>query len=226
MILTAMSELDGGNHRDWLADCRRRVVEFRAPWLSKHSPGEQMTGRDIVDAIRPLLSEEMLFLIDGGNIGQWAHMALGDHYPGRWLTCGASAVVGWGIPGAMAARLAEPERPILLLSGDGAFGFTITELESAARQELPFVVVVANDSAWGIVVCGQRDAWGSTVACETRDIRFDQIAESMGARGIRVTDPAKITGTIQEGFGSPVPVVIDVPIRVFSPTNAKAQGSC
>jgi len=210
------------DHGKWIQICRSRVEEFRRPWTSKVTTGEQMTGRDIVEAIRPLLSEELILLIDGGNIGQWAHMALADHYPGRWITCGASAVVGWGIPGAMAARLAEPDRPILLLSGDGAFGFTVTELESAARQDLPFVAVVANDSAWGIVVCGQRESWGSTVACETCEIQFDRIAEAMGARGVRAVDPSGIGRAIERGFSERVPTVIDVPIRVHSPTDAKS----
>jgi acetolactate synthase-1/2/3 large subunit len=179
-----------------------------------------MTGRDVVDAIEPLLTEDLLFLIDGGNIGQWAHMVLGDHYPSSWLTCGASAVVGWGIPGAMAARLSHPDRPVLLLSGDGAFGFTLAELESAARQGLHFVAIVANDSAWGIVVCGQRQ-WESTVACETCEIRFDKAAEAMGARGIRVSSGPELTEVAGDALGREEVTVIDVPIGIYSPTDAR-----
>ena len=211
-------------HDSWVELCRKRRDEFRSPWVKTIKPREFMTGREIVDAIRPILSDELIFLIDGGNIGQWAHMALADHYPSRWLTCGASAVVGWGIPGAMAARLTFPERPILLLSGDGAFGFTLTELESAARQELPFVAVVANDSAWGIVVCGQKEAWeGHTIACETKEIRFDKAAEALGAKGLRVKSPEELTSAIRNGFTEDVPVVIDVPIRVKSPKDSKKE---
>ncbi len=212
-------------HAGWLETCRSRWAEFRRAWIGEQVCSEPMSGRDIVEAIRPLLSEDLLFLIDGGNIGQWAHMALGDHYPSNWLTCGASAVVGWGIPGAMGVRLADQSRPILLLSGDGAFGFTLSEIESAARQNLPFVAVVANDSAWGIVVCGQKAAWGSTIACETSDIRFDQVAKALGARGIRVTDPGKLTSAIRTALRRRETTVIDVPIRVCSPTDARrAQG--
>ncbi len=207
----------------WLELCRSRWEEFRQPWITEAPSKPSMTGRDIVESIRPILSEDLLLLIDGGNIGQWAHMALADQYPGRWLTCGASAVVGWGIPGAMGARLAEPDKPILLLSGDGAFGFTITELESAVRQDLPFVAVVANDSGWGIVVCGQRQAWGSTVACETCEIRFDQVAEALGAKGMRINKPSRLTTAIKEAFSDGVPTVIDVPIQVYSPTDAKRE---
>ncbi len=214
----------GGKHRDWLNRCRNKLEEFRGPWTKPVPSRGFLTGQDIVEAIRPTLSENVILLIDGGNIGQWAHMVLADHYPSRWLTCGASAVVGWGIPGAMGARLEHPDRPILLLSGDGAFGFTPTELESAVRQELPFVAVVANDSAWGIVVCGQRDAWkGRTVASETREIRFDRLAEALGARGLRIERAHDLTKAIVDGFSQAVPTVIDVPTRVISPSDAKRE---
>jgi acetolactate synthase-1/2/3 large subunit len=220
--LALSCEAGSGPHGSWVQTCRERREEFRKAWVEGPRPDGPMTGRDVVDAIRPTLTDEVLFLIDGGNIGQWAHMVLGDRYPSSWLTCGASAVVGWGIPGAMGARLAFPERPILLLSGDGAFGFTVTELESAVRQDLPFVAVVANDSGWGIVVCGQKEAWGgSTVASETREIRFDMIADAVGAKGLRVKDPAQLTRAIKAGFKERVPTVIDVPIRVLSPHDAK-----
>ena len=108
--------------------------------------------------IKAILDEQdPVFLLDGGSIGRWAHMILFDRHPAHWLTCGASGVVGWGLPGAIAAKLAHPERPVLLLSGDGSAGFTVTEIETALRFHTPYVGVIADDSAWGIVVDGQRE---------------------------------------------------------------------
>ena len=132
-------------HRAWLEEARKRDRAFRAPWIEAPAPSAPpMTGRHIVDALRPFVKDDALFLVDGGNIGQWAHMALCDRYPGYWLTCGASGVVGWGLPGAIAAKWAYPDRPVILLSGDGSIGFTLTEFESAVRHGTPFVVVLAD----------------------------------------------------------------------------------
>jgi len=223
--LSDASKAGPSRHAEWIGLCQERLADFRRPWVGGPIHRKIKTGRDIVDAIRPLLSEDVLFLIDGGNIGQWVHMALADRYPARWLTCGASAVVGWGLPGAMGARLAYPDRPILLLSGDGAFGFTPTELESAARQGLPFVAVVANDSAWGIVVCGQRDQWkGRTLASQTSEIRFDRVANALGAKGVRVRDAHSLAAAIKAGFKRKIPTVIDVPIRICSPADCRTKG--
>jgi len=211
-------------HKKWLEEARERWRLFRVRWTEKPSPvTKPMSGLHIVEAIRPLLTDDVVFLIDGGNIGQWAHMVLADHYPSRWLTCGASAVVGWGIPGAMAAKLAYPNRFVLLLSGDGAFGFTVTELESAVRQKLPFVAVVANDSAWGIVVSGQRSAFGEEGVISSRfgAIRFDQVAKALGANGLRVEDPKKLTSAIRSGFSADCPTVIDVPTSLGGPADVE-----
>lgn len=218
--LRELAEKLSASHSEWLKEARERWRKFRYRWVERHPPADKpMTGWHIVKAIRPLLSEEVIFLIDGGNIGQWAHMVLADHYPGRWLTCGASAVVGWGLPGAMAARLVYPDRPVLLLSGDGAFSFTLSEIESAVRHRLPFVAVVANDSAWGIVVSTQRSRFGDegVVASRFGDIRYDKVAEALGAKGLRIDDPHELRQAVEEGFSSKTPTIIDVPVSVLGP---------
>ena len=209
--------------RPWLQEARCRDREFRWRWLEEPAPdAPPMTGRHIVDALRPFLDDEAVFLIDGGNIGQWAHTALAHRrYPSTWLTCGASAVVGWGLPGAMGARLAYPDRPIILLSGDGAFTFTVAELESAARQELPFVVVLADDCAWGIVVSGQCQSYGEegVVCSRMGPIDYVRMAESFGCLGLRAETPADIGASIERGLKAERPTVVHVPIVTGGPAD-------
>jgi len=217
-----LSSLVDSTHKEWLKEARERWRKFRARWVERLPPADKpMTGWHIVNAIRPLLTEDVVFLIDGGNIGQWAHMVLADHYPSHWLTCGASAVVGWGLPGAMAAKLVYPDKPVLLLSGDGAFSFTLAEIESAVRHDLPFVAVVANDNAWGIVVSTQRSRYGEEGVLASRfgNIRFDKVAEALGAKGLRVDNPHELRKAVEEGFSSKVPTIIDVPVSVLGPAD-------
>ncbi len=208
------------SHENWLSDARKSHTEFYSRWAESPVRTEPMTGAHIVDALKTVITEETIFLVDGGNIGQWAHMVLcPDRYPAHWLTCGASAVVGWGVPGAMAARLTFPDRPILLLSGDGAIGFGIPEFESATRQNIPFVTVLADDRAWGIVVTGQRKSRGPIVASEFSSVQFSKVAEGFGARGIRVEKPEEIAPAIKEGFDSDKPTLIHVPIVARGPAD-------
>ncbi|MGQ9630646.1 MAG: thiamine pyrophosphate-binding protein [bacterium] len=217
-----LKRLGAKPHVGWFEEARRRDREFRARWIeSPAPPSPPITGRHIADELRPFLTEDVIFLVDGGNIGQWAHMALCDGYPPNWLTCGASGVVGWGLPGAIAAKLAHPERPVMLLSGDGAFTFTIAELECAVRHRTPFVVVLADDRAWGIVVSGQEKRYGpeGVLASRMGPIRYDLVAEGFGAAGIRVERPEEIGPAVERGLKADRPTVIHVPISTLGPAN-------
>lgn len=205
----------------WLAEAQRRHAEFLATRAgSPKGRGAATTGADIAEAIGEVLTDETYFLVDGGNIGQWVHMAMADRYPCRWLTCGRSAVIGWGIATAAAVRAHDAEAPIILLSGDGSATFTIAELECAARQELPFVAVIADDSAWGIVLSGIRQTGGPSVGAELGPIDFAKVAEGFGCRGIRVDRPSAIAGAIRRGLAeSRVPTVIHVPMATGGPAD-------
>ncbi len=206
--------LEAGKHEangEWLKEAKQRYRDFHQAW-KKAPSAPPTTGLHIIHAIRKVVTEDTFLLVDGGNIGQWFHMAMCDRYPARWMTCGASGVVGWGIPSAMAVRSLYPDHPVLLLSGDGSACFTIAELEAATRQNLPFVCVVADDSAWGIVISMCRRRGSVPVGAKLGEIRFDRVAEGFGARGIRIEDPRKLPGAIREGFKAHCPTVIHVPI--------------
>ena len=204
---------------DWMADARSRKEVFRTRVVSTKRPEERCHALDVVEAIGNVLTDETTLVIDGGNIGQWAHQVLSDRYPGHWLTCGASGVVGYGIPGAMAARLLDPDRPVILLSGDGASTFTIAELESASRQSLPFVMVLADDEAWGITLTGHEKKYGRGITSELGPIDFVMLGRSLGALGVRVDSPDGIEPAIREALTAPQPTVIHVPIAKSNPAH-------
>jgi acetolactate synthase-1/2/3 large subunit len=202
----------------WLREVQARNQQFRTRWAKPPAPAP-MTGHHLVEALRGVLTDQTIFLIDGGNIGQWAHVLLWDRYPGHWLTCGASAVVGWGLPAAIAAKLLNPTRPVLLLSGDGALGFTITELETAVRHRTPIVVVVADDQAWGIVASDQKRSLGEPIASLLGPVDYARVAQGFGARGVTVSQPDELGPAIREAFASGQPTLIEVPIALGGPTD-------
>ena len=138
----------------------------------------------------------------------------GDRYPGHWLTCGASGVVGWGIAGGVAAKLAFPDRPVVVLSGDGAIGFGLVELETAVRQNAPFVVVLADDRCWGSVVSGQRHRYGEegVVGSMLGQVDYAKVAEGLGAVGVRVERAEEIGPAVARGLASGRPTLVYVPV--------------
>ena len=202
----------------WLAEAGRRRDAHRVRCVEAAAQlGPATNGKDVVEAIGQVMTDQTIMLIDGGNIGQWFHQLMANRYPGHWLTCGASGVVGWGLPGAMAARAVEPDRPVILLSGDGAFTFTIAELECAARQGLNFVAVVADDEEWGISVTGQQQRFGRTLYAKLGPTRLDQVAEGFGCRGVRVEEKTQLAPALRDALEADRPTVIHVPIVPSTP---------
>lgn len=199
-------------HTDWLAEAQKRRDEFKAKILASAERGNAVHALDIVEALQATITEDTIMVVDGGNIGQWFHQTCCDRYPSRYLTCGASGVVGFGVAGAMAARVGFPERPVILLSGDGSLTFTIAEIECAARQGLPFVVILADDEAWGITATAHVKQFGRAIASTLGPIRFDLVAQGFGARGVRVPRAAEIAPAIREALSADRPTVIHIPI--------------
>ena len=212
-LATLAGEREGWANDEWLAEVRATREALKAQYAGLCVGDEcPMPGLRICQEIQPFLQRDLTFLLDGGNIGRWAHLWLFDRHPSHWMTCGASGVVGWGVPGAVAARLARPDRPVLLLSGDGAAGFTFTDVETALRFGTPYVMVVAHDAAWGIVADAQPPE--RRVACELGEIRFDRLAQALGARGVYIEEPSALAPAIEEGLGLDTVTVIQVPTEL------------
>ena len=217
-LTEACQRLDCPPSAAWLAEaCRRRTAYRQRCLQAAEKLPTGVNARDVVLAVGQVLTDDTILLVDGGNIGQWFHQLLLDRYPGHWVTCGASGVVGWGLPGAMAARALHPDRPVILLSGDGSFTFTIAELECAARQGLGFVAVVADDERWGISVTSHMQKHGQPLYSTLGPTRLDQVAEGFGCRGVRVERKEALVPVLRAALTADRPVVIQVPIVPGSP---------
>lgn len=117
----------------------------------------------------------------------------------------------------MAARLVFPDRPVILLSGDGAFTFTVAELECAVRQKIPFVAVVADDLGWGITRIGHVRQFGEAIASSLGPIDFVKLAESLGARGVRAETAEAVRAELRDAIGRAEVTVLHVPISGGNP---------
>jgi acetolactate synthase-1/2/3 large subunit len=112
----------------------------------------------------------------------------------------------------MAARLVYPERPVVLLSGDGSFTFAPAEIECAVRQGLPFVAIVADDQAWGITRAGHEAKYGEAISSTLGPIDFVGMAQAFGARGVKAQSEEEIREELRSGVEAGEVTVIHVPI--------------
>ena len=167
----------------------------------------------LVKAVRDAVTDDTVFIGDGGNVVALAGKVVEVAEPGSWMDPGPYGTLGVGLPFAMAAKLARPQRRVLVLSGDGAFGLNGFEVESMVRQGLPAVVVVANDGAWTQIRAPQVALYGEERAVATKlgaRVRYDLFAQAMGGHGELVTEAAELDAAIARAFASGKPAVVNV----------------
>ena len=167
----------------------------------------------MIKEVREFFGEEANWALDGGNISLWGMLGGRVYRPRSYLshTTGASGHLGGGVSMALAAKMAQPDRPAYVLTGDGAFLFSVMELETASRLDLPVVTVIGNDRAYGMIKGAQDMAFEKRYCgVDFSDIRLDKVAEGMGCFGIRVTDPGEIKPALEKAVESGRPAVLDV----------------
>ncbi|MGQ9824373.1 MAG: thiamine pyrophosphate-binding protein [Desulfotomaculales bacterium] len=154
-------------------------------------------------------------VIDGGDAAIWGNLALPAKGPGQFLNIAGTSFgpLGVGIPYALAAKLAHPEKQVILITGDGAFGYGAMEYDTAVRYGIPFTAVILNDRCWGMIKRGEATRsspdW-DFVGLELGGARYDLIAEAMGGHGEYVTRPEEIGPALERALASGKPACVNV----------------
>ncbi|MFQ5828365.1 MAG: thiamine pyrophosphate-binding protein [Candidatus Methylomirabilia bacterium] len=186
-------------HRDLIEDLEARATETGPPHtMSVHK------------ALRPFLDEDACLVFEGSDFAFYGAAYHSSPRPRRWFTNGTLGMIGWGVPFGIGAKAALPDSRVVVLTGDGAFGFNGMELDTAVRHNIPVVVVVGNDSVWGIDYHQQVRLFGKVVATELLPSRYDKVAEALGAHGEYVETAEQLPGALERAFASGRPAVVNV----------------
>jgi acetolactate synthase-1/2/3 large subunit len=160
------------------------------------------------------LPRDVLYSWDGGDFVHWGRAMLSAREPGGWLRLGPLGAIGSSLPNALALQLAHPGRPVAVITGDGALGFYIAEMDTAVRHKLPIVVIVGNDAGWGLERELQSSAsGGATVACELQSTPYDAIMRAFGGGGETIERVEEVRPAVQRAFASGMPYCLNVKIR-------------
>jgi acetolactate synthase I/II/III large subunit len=179
-------------------DSRRRLEEFCS------ADAVPITHYRLAAEIARVVGPDAIVVGDGGDVVGCASKVVRLHRPGQWLDPGPLGCLGVGPSFALTAKLLHPERPVILVAGDGALGLNGMELETAVRFGLPFVCVVGNDGGWGQIRNPQLSFYGEAraVATSLPVTRFDLFAEALGARGVLVREPRDLAPALDKALGS------------------------
>ena len=200
----------------WLARTRALVDEWQQSFAAlRASDAVPMRPERLCAEISRALPADGIVVSDTGHSGIWTGALIEFTKKGqRLIRCAGS--LGWGLPGAIGVKCAQPDRTVVCFAGDGGVYYHMAELETAARYGINIVLVVNNNSALnqeiplvngaykGLPNRNGRDLWGFL------DVNFAKIAENMGCVGIRVEKPADLPAAFKKAFAAGKPVVIDV----------------
>ena len=158
-----------------------------------------------------LLDRDAIVIGDGGDFVSFAGKAINSYEPGCWLDPGPFGCLGSGPGYALAAKLAHPERQVVLLLGDGAFGFQGMEFDTLARHGVNVVGVMGNNGIWALEKHPMEFLYGYSVIADLRPgTRYDQIVEALGCHGELVERPDDLRPALERAFGAGRPALVNV----------------
>ncbi|WP_127519684.1 thiamine pyrophosphate-dependent enzyme [Mesorhizobium sp. Z1-4] len=199
-------------------DPRPEIERLTNEWLADFEPVAASSAQPIrperlLSEISALLDEKSLLVTDASYITGWAMSHIDVPASGRFiLSPRGTGGIGWCLPAAIGAKLADPSRSVICMSGDGAFGYVINELETAARVKVPLVVVVFNNATLGFQRHWEQKVMGSYRECDFLDVDYSEVGRALKCQGERVTDPGEIKAAIERGLAANAPYVVDVVI--------------
>ena len=165
--------------------------------------------------INEFLQEDTVYIGDGGDIVTFSGSIVRPHKPGGWMDPGPLGTLGVGTGFAMASKLAQPHRDVVVLYGDCSFTLTGFDFITMVHRKLPYVGVIGNNSSWNQIRFGQERKYPGRgdIGNIVGDVRFDRLAEAMGGFGVRVTQPDQIRPALERARDSGKPALVDVVIN-------------
>jgi acetolactate synthase-1/2/3 large subunit len=215
-LAPADSNTGAGDRADWARRAADLVRSWRAQWAEPMASDQvPIRPERLCAELTAHLPDDALLVSDTGHSGMWTGGMVDLRHPGQGYIRAAGSL-GWGLPAALGAQVAQPDRPVVLFTGDGGLWYHIAELETAARRQIPAVIVVNNNgslnqeinvytSAYGGALHGRHDElW------HFRETDFARVAESMGVLGLTVKKASDFEGALDQALASNGPAVIDV----------------
>jgi acetolactate synthase-1/2/3 large subunit len=217
-VLTQLADvleghIDAMRVADWLAllqEEQQRREEALAPDLN--SSDVPIHPLRLCREVRDFMGPDGILTTGGGDIEFWGRMIFEPSRPGHYLRAGQTGCLGAATPYAISAKMAHPDKRVAALIGDGEFGYSAMEMETAVRYGSPIVCVIAMDCAWGMIRWQQVLGYGESRAhaCDLEVRAYEKVVEALGGYGELVTEPGEIRPALERAFASGKPACLNV----------------
>jgi acetolactate synthase-1/2/3 large subunit len=214
MVLRALADHSGVrlDHDGWVAELRAAEEAGRQADQALLSVADApIKPSRIYGELGRRLARDAVVICDGGDFASYAGKFIEVFEPGCWLDTGPYGCLGNGPGYAIAARTVRPSSQIVLLLGDGAAGFSLMDVDTMVRHNLPVVMVVGNNGMWGLEKHPMQAIYGWDMACDLQPgLRYNEVVKALGGAGETVSDPAQIGPALDRAFASGVPYMVNV----------------
>jgi len=204
-------------HTEWVAQLKDSVAQMMG-FVAQAGTSDQKPIHPIrlVADLNKFVDKDTIMVIDGGDTASWGNMLLPAMGPGQTLTIanGSFGPLGVGMPYAIAAKLAHPEKKVILLVGDGAFGYGAMEYDTCLKYGIKITTVILNDSCWGMIKNSEAKKGipgKEFVGLYLRDrVHYEEVVKALGGYGEYVEDAKDIIPAIERALASDKPALVNV----------------
>lgn len=203
---------DRVDHGGWIAELRAaETAAASAEVALMEADDDPIKPSRIYGELRKRLERDAVVICDGGDFASYAGKFIEVFEPGGWLDTGPYGCLGNGLGYSIAARVVRPSSQVVLLLGDGAAGFSLMDVDSLVRHQLPVVMIVGNNGMWGLEKHPMQAIYGWDMACDLQPgCRYDEVVRSLGGGGETVSSPSEIGPALDRAFASGVPYLVNV----------------
>ncbi len=205
--LRLMNEaLEPQEHKAWL----EKIEGYKQKYPMTYHP-QGLSGPYMIEKIYEKTNGDAIMVTEVGQHQMWAAQYYKYAKPRRLLTSGGLGTMGYGLGAAIGAQVANPDKQVINIAGDGCFRMNMNELATAVRQKLPLIEIIVNNHVLGMVRQWQTLFYGERYSATVLDdgVDFVKLAEAMGATGIRVTDREGFDAALEQALAAKGPVVLD-----------------
>ncbi|CAN5673537.1 thiamine pyrophosphate-binding protein [soil metagenome] len=186
---------------------------------------EFQPSNDFARALREELPDDGILAGEITQLSAYADIGFPVYHPRTLIGAGYQGTLGFGYATALGVQVGNPDKKVLSINGDGGFLYTMPEIATAVRHQIPLVAVVINDGAFGNVKYIQQNRYGGReIANSLTNPDFVKLAESFGAAGLRATNAEELGRAVREGFENNHPTLIDVPVDRLPPIRMITRG--
>jgi thiamine pyrophosphate-dependent acetolactate synthase large subunit-like protein len=197
------------------ADYLAEIVRLKQEWLNQlekevDSSLKPIRPQYIIKVLNEKIADDAVISLDVGENCWWFGRNFMMHKSQKMVMSGTLATMGFGLPGAMAAALAYPDRQIVCLTGDGGLTMVLGDFLTALKYKLPVKVFVMNNKQLGMIMQEQKFEGFESWQTDLYDFSFADFAEQSGGMGIKVTEPSELEAAVDRALSSSKPAIVDI----------------